>query len=164
MMDDHDHLPITPIEIAIPGRGALSLRHLVLDLNGTLAFDGRMIAGVSERLAVLRARLTVQVLTAGTHGGLEECARDLGIPPRLVSTGEDKRDYLRALGAEGVVAMGNGANDVLMFEEAALAIAVLGTEGLCADALRAADVVVTDPCAGLDLLLHPARLVATLRR
>ena len=45
-----------------------------------------------------------------------------------------------------------------------LAIVVLRREGLCADALRASDVVVADPCAGLDLLLHPARLVATLRR
>jgi soluble P-type ATPase len=40
---------------------------------------------------------------------------------------------------------------------------VLGPEGLCAAALRAADVVVTDPCDGLDLLLMPARLIATLR-
>src|SRR5205085_1175931 len=33
-------------------------------------------------------------------------------------------------------------------------LAVHGPEGLCADELAAADVVVADPCAGLDLLLH----------
>jgi hypothetical protein len=40
---------------------------------------------------------------------------------------------------------------------------VFGPRGLCADALRAADVVVANRCAELDLLLHPARLVAALR-
>jgi hypothetical protein len=81
-----------------------------------------------------------------------------------IGTGTEKRDHVRTLGPRQVVAMGNGANDVLMLQEAALGIAVLGPEGLCADALRASDVVVADPWAGLDLLLHPARLVATLRR
>jgi soluble P-type ATPase len=159
-----DGMAGAPIEVAIPGRSTLVLRHLVLDLNGTLALDGRLIAGVSERVVALRERLGIHLVTAGTHGNPEACARELATRPHLVGTGEEKREYLRALGPEGVVAMGNGANDVLMFEEAALAIAVLGPEGLCTEALRAADVVVADPCAGLDLLLHPARLVATLRR
>jgi soluble P-type ATPase len=151
------------LQIAIPGRDLLTLRHLVLDLNGTLAVDGRVVAGVAERLAALRAHLQLHVLTAGTHGHMDECARVLGVQPLAIGTGTEKRDHVRMLGPEQVVAMGNGANDVLMLREAALAIAVLGPEGLCAEALAASDVVVADPCAGLDLLLHPARLVATLR-
>ena len=94
---------------------------------------------------------------------MDECAAVLGLEPRAIGIGAEKRDHVRTLGPEQVVAMGNGANDVLLLREAALAIAVLGPEGLCVDALRAFDVVVADPCAGLDLLLHPARLVATLR-
>jgi len=135
-----------------------------MDLNGTLAVDGIPMPGVAERLGELRERLTLHILTAGTHGNVDACARALGVVPRLVGTGVEKRDYIRALGAAQVVAMGNGANDVPMLEEAALGIAVLGAEGLCVEALKMADVVVADPCAGLDLLLHPARLVATLRR
>ena len=151
------------LQVAIPGRDRLVLRHLVLDLNGTLAVDGHVMAGVAARLAALRAHLQLHVLTAGTHGHVEECATALGLQPLAIGTGPEKRDYVRALGPEHVAAIGNGANDVPMLQEAALAIAVLGPEGLCADALRAADVVVADPCAGLDLLLLPARLVATPR-
>jgi soluble P-type ATPase len=151
------------LQIAIPGRDVLTLRYLVLDLNGTLAVDGQVVAGVAERLDALRAHLQPHVLTAGTHGHMEECAMVLGVQPRAIGTGTEKQDHVRTLGPDQVVAMGNGANDVLMLQEAALAIAVLGPEGLCAGALAASDVVVADPCAGLDLLLHPARLVATLR-
>jgi soluble P-type ATPase len=151
------------LQIAIPGRDTLTLRHLVLDLNGTLAVDGHVVAGVAERLDALRVHLQLHVLTAGTHGHMDECATVLGVQPRAIGTGTEKRDHVRTLGSRQVVAMGNGANDVLMLQEAALAIAVLGPEGLCAEALAASDVVVADPCAGLDLLLHPARLVATLR-
>jgi len=62
-----------------------------------------------------------------------------------------------------VVAIGNGANDAAMLQEAALGIAVLGPEGLAAEALLAADVVVASIEDALDLLLRPHRLVATLR-
>lgn len=151
------------LHVAIPGRTGLALAHLVLDLNGTLAVDGRVLAGVPELLATLRASVQAHVLTAGTHGHVEDAALALGLDLQTVGTGREKRAYVHALGASSVVAMGNGANDVPMLEEAALAIAVLGREGLCAAALQAADVVVSSPHDGLDLLLHPARLVATLR-
>jgi len=38
------------IQIDIPGLGALSLQHLVLDYNGTIAFDGSLIQGVEKKL------------------------------------------------------------------------------------------------------------------
>jgi soluble P-type ATPase len=63
-----------------------------------------------------------------------------------------------------VVAIGNGANDAAMLSTAALGIAVLGPEGTARESIEAADVVVTSIEIGLDLLLNPRRLVATLRR
>jgi soluble P-type ATPase len=63
-----------------------------------------------------------------------------------------------------VVAIGNGANDALMLEHAALGILVMGGEGAAVEALLRARVVVTDICEALDLLLFPKRLIATLRR
>ena len=38
------------VEINIPGYGMLRLEHLVMDYNGTLAVDGRLIDGVKEAL------------------------------------------------------------------------------------------------------------------
>jgi P-type E1-E2 ATPase len=82
--------------------------------------------------------------------------------------GEDeakqKARYVNELGANHVIAIGNGANDALMLEAAAIGIVVLGSEGTSADALRTADIVATTPLVALDLVLNPKRLVATLRR
>jgi P-type E1-E2 ATPase len=75
-----------------------------------------------------------------------------------------KAAFVRGLGAEHVVAIGNGANDAAMLQKAAIGIAVLGPEGLALEALLAADVVAPDILTALELLQDPARLVATLRR
>jgi P-type E1-E2 ATPase len=156
------------LDLDVPGRHRLRLMHLVLDVNGTLALDGELLPGVAERLARLHDALTIHLITADTHG------RQAAIDARLGTTGvrlragepeaEQKAAFVRALGAAEVVAVGNGANDALMFREAALAIAVLEGEGLAMAALREADILVRDIAGALDLLLHPRRLVATLRR
>jgi soluble P-type ATPase len=54
------------MEINIPGLKALRLTHLVLDFNGTLACDGKVLEGVRERLEALARELEIHVLTA-TH-------------------------------------------------------------------------------------------------
>ncbi|MCS7003146.1 MAG: ATPase P, partial [Dehalococcoidia bacterium] len=58
------------LELAIPGWPPLTLRHLVLDLNGTIAVDGALLDGVAERLAAIGETLTVHIVTADTHGAL----------------------------------------------------------------------------------------------
>ena len=64
---------------------------------------------------------------------------------------------------EGVVCVGNGFNDLLMAEVCALSVCVIGREGCCGALLGKSDVVVTSIADGLDLLLKPDRLRATLR-
>ena len=58
---------------------------------------------------------------------------------------------------------GNGFNDIEMFDAAALSVAILEGEGLCASLLPHADVLVRSAAEGLDLLLKEGRLKATLR-
>jgi P-type E1-E2 ATPase len=155
------------IEIDIPGRGLLRLSHAVLDVNGTLAVDGRLIDGVAERLARLREQVSVHLLTADTHGAQAEIDKALNLRAhRLAPGGEraQKAEFVNPLGASAVVAIGNGANDVGMLKAAALSIAVIGREGASGEAVAAADIVVVGIADALDLLLNPKRLVATLRR
>jgi soluble P-type ATPase len=156
------------LEIEIPGHRRLRLEHLVLDVNGTLALDGRLIPGVAERLRGTSRELSVHLLTANTHGRQSEIDAVLGLTGVVLKSGqpeaEQKSAFVRGLGAGGVCAIGNGANDAAMLESAALAIAVLGPEGLAADAMRNADLIAADINQALDLLLKPSRLVATLRR
>jgi len=159
------------MEIMIPGRGAYRLDHLVLDVNGTVAVAGQLIGGVKERLVtLLESDIEIHWITADTRGRQTALDRELGWPAVRISAqgsqseAEQKADFVRGLGAERVVAIGNGANDATMLREAALGIAVLGPEGLALDTLLAADIVAPDILAALDLLIEPARLIATFRK
>jgi P-type E1-E2 ATPase len=157
-----------PLSIEVPGWASLRLVHLVLDVNGTLARDGALLPGVAARIAALRDGLEPHLLSADTYGQLDAVAAELGLQAAMLERGEpepqQKAAYVRSLGADSVVAIGNGANDVAMLQAAALGIAVLGEEGLARAALDAADVVAGSIEGALDLLLFPTRLVATLRR
>jgi len=151
-----------PLRLEIPGRPAVSLRHLLLDLNGTIARDGRLLPGVRRRLPRLARILEVRVLTADTFGTAAAQLRGLPVSLVRVETGADKARLARAL--EGVAAVGNGANDAGMLRAAALGVAVVGPEGMAGELVAAADVVVVRVEDALDLVLRPGRLAATLRR
>ena len=152
--------------IDIPGYEELCLAHLVLDYNGTLACDGELIDGVAERLARLSESLEIHVVTADTFGKVESRMKDL--PCRITvlpkeSQDQGKLEYVKELGIEGVVCMGNGRNDRLMLRDAALGVAVIEGEGSATAAIIAADVVCNGILSALDLLDNPLRLTATLR-
>lgn len=151
------------IEIHVPGRGTYTIEHVVFDVNGTLALDGSLLPGVKEALTALRQQVQVHMLTADTHGRQADIDRALGFAAERIGTRDEKAAFVRALGAEHVAAVGNGANDAAMLRAAALGIAILGPEGLAVEALTAADIVVPDILIALELFLHPRRLVATLR-
>lgn len=153
------------IEIQIPGREMLTLSHLVLDYNGTIAVDGEIIEGIRNRLAVLSKDLAIYVITADTHGtAAKKCE---GLPLQVLTfptteVGKIKAEQVQKLSG-GVVTIGNGFNDIQMSDAADLSICVMGPEGCCSKLLMHTDVAVTTIEAALDLLLIPSRLRATLR-
>lgn len=150
----------------IPGFGALRLQHLVLDYNGTLAADGRLLPGVRPRLRALSRVVSLHVVTADTFGTVRRALT--GLPCKVVVLGAERQDaakarYVRALGAGRTACIGNGRNDVAMLRAARLGIALVQAEGASSEALRAADVVAASIADALDLFLRPLRLRATLR-
>jgi soluble P-type ATPase len=138
----------------------------VLDFNGTLAVDGRLLSGVKPRLAQLARSLGIHIVTADTFGKARASLRGVDCALEILKGGGEDRAkarYVRRLGTRAVACIGNGRNDRLMLRAAALGIATVQREGAALEALQAADVVVHDVCDALDLLLAPRRLVATLR-
>lgn len=152
------------LSITIPGRDEVQLEHLLLDVNGTLTNRGVLLDGISERLGRLRATLEIRLVSADTFGTLEVIAEHLGVDSVRAASGEDKLRLLDVLGHDRCVVIGNGANDALVLEAAAVGFAVLGPEGASASALRGADVVCASAADALDLLLDPKALSATLRQ
>lgn len=154
------------IQVDIPGYRPLSLAHLVMDYNGTLAVDGRIEDGVREALVRLSSMLEIHVVTADTFGLAAGQLKDAPVRLQLLPPGGQdvaKRDYVNRLGCAATVALGNGRNDRLMLAAAELGIAVVLREGAAAATLAAADIVCMGILPALELLLHPLRLTATLR-
>lgn len=155
------------IELNIPGRGLIQLEHLVCDVNGTLTLDGRLLDGMARLLGSLGDRLELHLLTADTHGKQDEIDRQLNLAAVRIESGgesEQKAAYVKRLGADRVIAIGQGTNDAAMLRVARLGICVLSREGAAIETLQAADVVVPDIFSAIELLDRPLRLVATLRK
>jgi P-type E1-E2 ATPase len=155
------------IELPIPGRGPLRIQHLVTDVNGTLAVDGVLIDGLTKRITSLRDRLEIHMLTADTHGRQATIDEQLNLKATRVQPGNEagtKAEFVRQLGADTVVAIGQGANDAEMLKAAALGICVMSQEGVAVETLVSADIVVPDIYTALDLLDKPVRIVASLRK
>ena len=155
------------IELNIPGRGLIQLEHLVCDVNGTLAVDGQLAEGLPRILTNLSDRLELHLLTADTHGRQDLIDRQLNLRAKRIETNneaEQKAEYVRSLGQKHVVAIGQGANDAKMLDNAAIGICVLSSEGTAIETLMAADLVVSNIYDGLELLEKPMRIVASLRK
>lgn len=163
------------------GREPLHLFHLVLDYNGTLACRGRLLPGVAERLRALGRLVAVHVVTFDTFGTVRaQLAGELGLAEAgeggaggvsldVMERGaggeaEAKLAFLQGLGPASCCAVGNGVNDSLMLEAAALSICVMGREGCAVESMLRSDICVADINDALDLLLYPDSCVATLRR
>ncbi len=154
------------IELNVPGRGALKLKHLVMDVNGTLAVDGELIDGLIRHISTLSDRLEIHLLTADTHGKQVTIDQQLNLTAVRVAPGNEsaqKAEYVRKLGTESVVAIGQGANDADMLKTAALGLCVLSPEGTSVNTLLSADIVVPDIFIAFNLLDNPLRIVASLR-
>jgi soluble P-type ATPase len=154
------------MRIDIPNWGSVDIENIVIDLNGTIATDGRVPLEVKEKINSFSNRATVYILTADTQETVNE--EILGMNAELIKIPEEdskqrKFDFLKNLNLEMTVVIGNGSNDQLILKEAALGIAVLGDEGASVSAIKSADIVVKNIQNALDLLLKPKRLIATLR-
>ena len=154
------------LEITIPGRGKYRLQNLVLDFNGTLAFNGILLEGIVERLATISNLLEVYVITSDTFVSVGKQMADLPVTIIRLSSSDhkqEKKDFVESLGADSVIAIGNGSNDSAMVRIAAIGIAVIQQEGAASGTVQSADLVFTSIIDALDVILNPQRMIATLR-
>ena len=62
------------LTISIPDAREITLEHLVLDMNGTLAKDGVLLPGIAALLDQIKPLLAIHLITADTHGGGQAAA------------------------------------------------------------------------------------------
>lgn len=150
----------------IPGYGMLEIKNLVLDYNGTIAKDGKLLEDLKGIINKLADIVDVYILTADTYGTVEKEMADLPVKVQIIK-GEnelvEKRDFARELGANVTMAIGNGYNDQLLFREVKISVVVMGCEACATILFNIADLVASDIYDALGLILNPTRLRSSLR-
>lgn len=150
-----------------PGQPNIEIECLLIDYEGSLAIDGRVHPKVKDKINLLSKRLKIYIFVKGEKEKVEERLRNVKANIVFLQEGQAtvaKLELLKKVGPERTVAIGNGVDDVSLLEEAIFSIGVIGKEGASGEALKKADLVVTDVINGLDFLLKPLRQKTTLGR
>jgi len=154
------------IKIDIPGRESLELENLVFDFNGTIAVDGRILENIKNQLIELSKIINIYVITADTYGMAQEECEKVNLKVITVPTGcvgKHKGDLVKKLGGKVTATIGNGFNDIDMFKEAKLSVAVIEGEGTCSKLIINSDIVTRSIEEALNLFLTPNHIKADLR-
>ena len=150
----------------IPGRGKVEIENIILDYNGTIAVEGQLIEGVQEKLLDIKDKLKIHIVTADTYGTVEKQCEDIGINvitfPKE-NAGESKKLILENLGKEKTICVGNGFNDIEMFKNCKISIAIIEKEGCSGKLLLHADIVTKSIIDALNIILNENMMKATLR-
>lgn len=154
------------ITISLPETPDIVISNLVLDYNGTMAVNGELIPGVTDRLKTLSRAASIHVVTADTFGSAAaQLPADLVRLTILEARDQAaaKANYIEKLGAAQTAVFGNGRNDEQMMHAARLSIALIQAEGASAGTMMAADMVFHHINDALDAFIFPARITATMR-
>jgi soluble P-type ATPase len=153
------------ITIQRPGQSNLEIEFILIDFEGTLASDRRIHPKAKDKIDLLSKRTKIYILTVEEKERVEEALKKVKAEIIYLAGGDSsqkKLELLRQLGPARTVAVGNGADDVPMIEEAGLGVCVLGKEGTFSEAMKKADVVFMNILDALDFLLKPLRQKASL--
>jgi len=155
------------LKIKIPSYKEIEVENVVFDYNGTLALDGKPIEGIKEKLIEVSKMVNVYIITADTFGTVRESFRDIEVEVKIISKENgalDKLNFIKKLGSDKTIAVGNGNNDELMLKESVIGVCILGGEGLATRALLASDIVLKDIKDFFSMIVNTGRIIATLRK
>ena len=142
------------------------IKNVVFDLNGTLSNNGKIDISVEELLSILQRRgIKTIMITSDQRNNAALIAKKLEIDFIIAKDSKIKGDYIKQnLEKDYTVAIGNARNDIPMFENSALSIVTLQSDGIHVDVLKYADVVVPSFKDALNLLVDKDTFEATLKQ
>lgn len=154
------------MKVKIPGKEEIEIKSVVFDYNGTVAIDGKLLKNVSKNINELSSDFNFFVITADTYGTVKKELENTSC--EVIVIGKENQDkakleFIKKLGAETVLSVGNGRNDKLMLKETVLGIAIMQDEGLCTETLLSSDILVKSIDDVFGFLKDSNRLIATLR-
>jgi soluble P-type ATPase len=153
------------ISIQRSGLPTIEIDFILLDFEGTVASDRRVHPKVKDKINLLSKRAKIYILARGEKEAVEDMLRNVKAETVYFKEGrvsQEKLDFIRRLGTERTIAVGNGADDALMIAEAGIGICVISKEGTSTEMLRHAKVVFSNILDALDFMLKPLRQTTTL--
>lgn len=153
-------------KIKVPGFKEIVAENLIMDYNGTLAKNGKILDGVIDKLRDIKEDLNIYILTADTFGTVHSQFENTNIKIIVVDSEDSsisKRAAVESLGVDNSICIGNGYNDIEMMQVATLSIGIAQEEGMSGKLFLYSDMVFVSILDALDSIINPDRIIATLR-
>lgn len=157
------------MKVNIPKYGTINIENVILDINGTIQFEGKIQEALVPKMKELKEHYNVFLVSSDTRGNLKELAGKLEVDYIRIKDQEGpdveaKNKELLKLGKHKTVTIGNGNNDFMMLQNAVLGLVIIGSEGASTKAIINADVAFPDPISAINFLLDKKIMIATLRK
>ncbi len=147
-----------------PNNSELFIETIVLDLNGTLAVNGKVSEETKSRILKLKSMAYRLVLISGDiRGNASVIAEDLEIELFLGANSQEKAEQMQQFDKDKTAAIGNARIDIGTFDNAAISIATLQSEGIHSGIINHVDLIVPSIDDALNLFIDIKSLEATLR-
>lgn len=149
----------------VSGVGEYDIDTIVFDLNGTLAYDGKLIKGVKKRFKKLKKMgFNLYIISSDQYGSGELLAKSLDVGFYAASNTDEKEKVLKKFNNPKIAAVGNGRVDLGLFRYSMLSVAIIEAEGMHTEVLTSADVVFTSITNVLDFFIKKDIFEATLKK
>ena len=153
--------------INVPETGKYEIENIVFDYNGTIAINGEIISGILEKIVKLTEVFNVAIITADTFNTVRKAFKNTNVNIHIIDNENgtiQKKEFIKNIGSNKTIALGNGRNDQLMLKEAIISIAILNDEGVSLKALNNADFLLKDINHFFEMIEEPKKLIAILRK
>jgi len=153
--------------INVPETGKYEIENIVFDYNGTIAINGEIISGILEKIVKLTEVFNVAIITADTFNTVRKAFKNTNVNIHIIDNENgmiQKKEFIKNIGSNKTIALGNGRNDELMLKEAIISVAILNNEGVSLKALNSADFLLKDINHFFEMIEEPKKLIAILRK
>lgn len=145
--------------------GKIELNTIVLDLNGTLSVNGKVVKGAKKRLLKLeKLGYKIILFTGDQRGTAKSICDKLNIEYKITKTAKDKGKEMAKLDLKTCVAIGNARIDIETLKMAKISILTLQSEGIHTETIKYADIIVPNINDALGLLINNDSFCATMKK
>lgn len=143
----------------------MEIKTLVLDLNGTLTVHGQVPGGVHEQIDTLKSLgFRIVLLSGDVRGTAKDIAEQLRIELIMAKNSDEKELAILKLEPQTCASIGNARIDIGTFKHARVSVLTLQAEGIHAETIQYADIIVPSIQDALSLFIDKKSFEATMRK